>query len=66
MIAKALMNLDRVVYTLDPGFRSQCRNRETRRMRFLQRNVLRSLSPSSLLAGAVDVKEFAEKLPTAC
>src|SRR4029453_10368934 len=30
----------------------------------LNRNLIKSVSPSSLLAGAVDVKEFAEKLPT--
>src|SRR4029078_11324616 len=29
----------------------------------LERNVLRSLSPSNLMAGAVDIKEFEEKLP---
>src|SRR4029078_6898955 len=30
----------------------------------LQRNILRSISPSNLMAGAVDVKEFAAKLPS--
>jgi ubiquinone biosynthesis protein len=62
MIAKALMNLERVVYTLDPTFDPNAVIRESA-TEILQRNVIRSVSPSNLLAGAVDVKEFAEKLP---
>jgi len=62
MVAKSLMNLDKVVYTLDPGFDPNAVIRDEAN-EILQRNVLRSLSPSSLMAGAVDVKEFAEKLP---
>src|SRR4029078_8860496 len=62
MIAKALMNLDRVVYALDPSFDPNTVIQEEAD-EILQRNVLRSLSPSNLLAGAVDVKEFAETLP---
>ncbi|HEY6805217.1 MAG TPA: AarF/UbiB family protein [Pyrinomonadaceae bacterium] len=62
MIAKALMNLDRVVYALDPNFDPNAVIRDEAN-EILQRNVLRTLSPSNLLAGAVDVKEFAEKLP---
>jgi predicted unusual protein kinase regulating ubiquinone biosynthesis (AarF/ABC1/UbiB family) len=63
MIAKALMNLDRVVYTLDPTFDPNTIIREES-TEILNRNLIKSVSPSSLLAGAVDVKEFAEKLPT--
>jgi len=62
MIAKALMNLDRVVYTLDPTFDPNAIIRE-QSSEILNQNLLRSVSPSSLLSGAVDVKEFAEKLP---
>jgi predicted unusual protein kinase regulating ubiquinone biosynthesis (AarF/ABC1/UbiB family) len=62
MIAKALMNLDRVVYELDPSFDPNAIIRDEAN-EILQRNVLRSLSPGSLLTGAVDIKEFAEKLP---
>jgi predicted unusual protein kinase regulating ubiquinone biosynthesis (AarF/ABC1/UbiB family) len=61
MIAKALMNLDRVVYTLDPAFDPNAVIRE-RATEILQRNIIRSVSPSNLLAGAVDAKEFAERL----
>jgi len=62
MIVKALLNLDRVVYTLDPTFDPNAVIRE-RATEILERNIIRSVSPSNLLAGAVDVKEFAEKLP---
>lgn len=63
MIAKALMNLDRIVYILDPAFDPNSIIREEAQ-EILERNVLRSLAPANLLAGAVDIKEFTEKLPT--
>jgi ubiquinone biosynthesis protein len=63
MIAKALLNLDRVVYTLDPGFEPNAVIRE-RATEILQRNVLKSLAPGNLMSGAIEVKEFVEKLPT--
>ncbi len=63
MIAKALMNLDRVVYALDANFDPNAVIQEEA-SQILERNVLKSMSPSNLLAGAVDVKEFAERLPT--
>ena len=63
MIAKALLNLDRVVYTLDQNFDPNSIIRE-RANEILQRNILKSVAPTNLLAGVVDLKEFAEKLPT--
>ncbi|HSE33343.1 MAG TPA: AarF/UbiB family protein [Pyrinomonadaceae bacterium] len=63
MIAKALLNLDRVVFTLDPTFDPNAVIRE-RASEILQRNIIKSMSPSNLLTGVVEVKEFAEKLPT--
>lgn len=63
MMAKALLNLDRSVYALDPGFDPNAVIRE-RATEILQRNVLKSLAPGNLLSGAVEVKEFVEKLPT--
>ncbi|HEX5883141.1 MAG TPA: AarF/UbiB family protein [Pyrinomonadaceae bacterium] len=63
MIAKALMNLDRVVYTLDENFDPNIIIRE-RANEILQRNILKSVAPSNLLSGVVDLKEFAEKFPT--
>jgi ubiquinone biosynthesis protein len=63
MFAKALMNLDRVVYTLDENFDPNIIIRE-RANDILQQNILKSVAPSNLLSGVVDLKEFAEKLPT--
>jgi ubiquinone biosynthesis protein len=63
MFAKALLNLDRVVYTLDPNFDPNTIIRE-RANEILQQNILKSVAPSNLLSGVVDLKEFAEKFPT--
>lgn len=63
MIAKALLNLDQVVYTLDASFDPNIIIRE-RANEILQRNILKSVAPNNLLAGVVDLKEFAEKLPS--
>jgi len=62
MIAKALLNLDRVVYTLDPTFDPNVIIRE-RANEILQRNIIKSMAPNNLLAGVVDLKEFAETFP---
>ena len=63
MVAKALMNLDRIVYVLDPAFDPNAVIREEAQ-EILERNILRSLAPANLMSGAVDLKEFTEKLPT--
>jgi len=63
MVAKAFLNLDRVVYTLDSNFDPNIIIRE-RANEILQRNILRSVAPNNLLSSVVDLKEFAEKLPT--
>ena len=62
MIAKALLNLDRVVYSLDTNFDPNLIIRE-RANDILQQNILKSVAPTNLLSGVVDLKEFAEKLP---
>jgi len=62
MLAKALLNLDRVVYTLDSNFDPNIIIRE-RANEILQRNILRSVEPNNLLSGVVDLKQFVEKLP---
>ena len=62
MIAKALMNLDRVVYTLDTTFDPNAIIREQSN-EILQRNIVKSMAPGNLLAGVVDLKEFAETFP---
>jgi ubiquinone biosynthesis protein len=63
MFAKALLNLDRVVYSLDPNFDPNIIIRD-RANEILQRNILKSVAPNNLLSGVVDLKEFVEKLPT--
>ena len=63
MFAKALLNLDRVVYTLDPTFDPNAVIRE-RANEILEQNIVKSMAPSNLLSGVVDIKEFAEKFPT--
>jgi len=63
MLAKALLNLDRVVYTLDSNFDPNIIIRE-RANEILHRNILRSIEPNNLISGVVDLKEFVEKLPT--
>jgi ubiquinone biosynthesis protein len=63
MIAKALLNLDRVVYALDPNFDPNIIIRE-RANEILHRNILKSVAPNTLLSGVVELKEFAEKLPS--
>lgn len=62
MFAKALLNLDRVVYTLDPTFDPNAVIRE-RANEILEQNIVKSLAPNNLLSGVVDLKEFAEKFP---
>jgi len=62
MLAKALLNLDRVVYTLDSNFDPNIIIRE-RANEILQRNILRSVEPNNLLSVVVDLKQFVEKLP---
>jgi predicted unusual protein kinase regulating ubiquinone biosynthesis (AarF/ABC1/UbiB family) len=62
MVAKALLNLDRVVFTLDPSFEPSAIIRQ-RAMEILQRNLMQSIAPANLIGGVVELKEFAEKLP---
>jgi predicted unusual protein kinase regulating ubiquinone biosynthesis (AarF/ABC1/UbiB family) len=63
MIAKAMMNLDRVVYVLDPVFNPAAVIRQEA-TNIMAQQVTQSIEPGALLARAVEVKEFAERLPT--
>jgi ubiquinone biosynthesis protein len=63
MIAKAMLNLDRIVLTLDPGFDPNAVIRE-QSSEILQRNLLKTVAPANLMSGMVELKEFAEKLPS--
>jgi predicted unusual protein kinase regulating ubiquinone biosynthesis (AarF/ABC1/UbiB family) len=62
MVAKALLNLDRVVFTLDPAFEPTAVIRQ-RATEILQRNIMQSITPANLIGSVVEVKEFVEKLP---
>jgi ubiquinone biosynthesis protein len=63
MIAKTLLNLDQVVFTLDPHFDPNVVIRE-RATEILERNIIKSVAPANLLTSVVELKEFAEKFPT--
>ncbi len=63
MVAKALLNLDRVVYALDPNFEPTTVIRQ-RATEILQRNLMKTINPMNLIGGVVELKEFAEKLPS--
>jgi ubiquinone biosynthesis protein len=63
LVAKAFLNLDLVVYTLDPQFNPNEAIRD-RASEILRERMLKSVSPGTLLSNAIEVKEFAEKLPT--
>jgi ubiquinone biosynthesis protein len=63
MIAKALLNLDQVVYTLDPDFdpNAVIRNEATS---ILARKMTDSVASGSVVGRIIEVKEFAERLPS--
>jgi predicted unusual protein kinase regulating ubiquinone biosynthesis (AarF/ABC1/UbiB family) len=63
LIAKALLNLDRSVLTLDPNFEPAAVIRQ-RATEILQRNIMKSITPANIVTSVVEVKEFAEKLPS--
>jgi predicted unusual protein kinase regulating ubiquinone biosynthesis (AarF/ABC1/UbiB family) len=62
MIAKTMMNLDRVVYVLDPAFDPNATIRDEA-TNVMTRQMLKSVEPGSVLARAIDVKEFVERFP---
>lgn len=63
MIAKALLNLDRVVNVLDPNFDPNAVIREEA-TNLLTRRIAKSIEPGSVLTRVIEVKEFVERLPT--
>jgi tRNA A37 threonylcarbamoyladenosine synthetase subunit TsaC/SUA5/YrdC len=62
MVGKALLNLDEVARILDPEFEPEAAV-ERHVEELMQRKMLRSASPSNVLFSAIEVKEFAERLP---
>jgi len=63
MIAKAILNLDRSVYTLSPDFNPNDVIREES-TNILTRQMYKSLEPGVLMTRMVEMKEFVERLPT--
>ena len=63
MIAKALLNLDRAVYTLAPDFNPNTVIRDEANNILTQR-IFKSMQPGRILSGVVEVKEFVEKFPS--
>ena len=63
MIAKALLNLDQVVYTLAPNFDPNAVIRDEASS-ILTRKLTESAEPGNVMSRIVEVKEFAERLPS--
>lgn len=63
MIAKTLLDLDRVVFTLAPDFDANAIIREEA-TNILTQRIAKSIQPGRILSGVVEVKEFVDKLPT--
>ena len=63
LIAKALLNLDRVVYTLAPDFdpNEVIRDEATG---ILARRIIKTIEPGNILTRVIELKEFVERLPT--
>ena len=62
LIAKALLNLDRVVYTLFPDFDPNAIIRDEA-TGILTRRIVKSIEPGTVLTRVIEVKEFVERLP---
>jgi len=63
MIAKTLLDLDRVVFTLAPNFDPNAIIREEA-TNILMARITKGIQPGKILSGVVEVKEFIDKLPT--
>lgn len=63
MIVKTLLNLDQVVYTLAPDFDPNAIIRDEA-SNILTRKMAESIEPGSVMSRIVEVKEFAERLPS--
>jgi len=63
MIAKTLLDLDRVVYTLAPDFDPNAIIRQEAASILIQR-VAKSIRPGGILSSVLEAKEFVEKFPS--
>jgi predicted unusual protein kinase regulating ubiquinone biosynthesis (AarF/ABC1/UbiB family) len=62
LIAKALLNLDQVVHTLDPSFDPNASIRQ-HAMEIMQQRMLQTLSPGNLFNFLLETKGLIEKVP---
>lgn len=62
LIAKALLNLDQVVHTLDPSFDPNASIRQ-HAMEIMQQRMLQTLSPGNLFNFLLETKGLIEKIP---
>src|SRR5713226_2138644 len=62
MIAKTLLDLDRVVYTLAPDFDPNAIIRQEA-LNVLTQRIAKDIRPAGILSSLVEVKEFVEKFP---
>ncbi|HVG33375.1 MAG TPA: AarF/UbiB family protein [Pyrinomonadaceae bacterium] len=62
LIAKALLNLDQVVHTLDPSFDPNASIRQ-HATEIMQQRLLQSLSPGNIFNALLETKGLVEKMP---
>ncbi len=63
MMGKTLLNLDQVVITLDPSFDPTGTIRD-QASSLMARRMVRAASPANLFSKALEVKDFADRLPS--
>src|SRR5258708_11962690 len=63
MIAKTLLDLDRVVYTLAPDFDPNAVIRQEA-LNILTQRIAKSIRPGGILSSLVEVKQFVEEFPS--
>jgi predicted unusual protein kinase regulating ubiquinone biosynthesis (AarF/ABC1/UbiB family) len=62
LLGKTLLNLDEIGRLLDPEFDVNASMRQNA-TRLMQRRMLQSLSPANVFSTALEVRDFAERLP---
>jgi ubiquinone biosynthesis protein len=62
LLGKTLLNLDEIGRVLDPDFDVNGSMRRNA-MALMRRRMLKSVSPASLFSSAIEVRDFAERLP---
>jgi ubiquinone biosynthesis protein len=63
LLGKTLLNLDEIGRQLDPGFDVNASMRRNA-TRLMQRRMLNSMSPANVFSTALEVRDFAERLPS--